>query len=65
MAARAVNRGWNAAEAKGLVLQRVLLPPLDPGRLLYPELPHDALGRVDVGALPACDRDLWRRASGE
>ncbi len=47
------------------MLQRVLLPPLDPGVLLYPGLPHDALGRVDVGALPAGDRDLWRRAAGE
>ena len=45
-------RGWDVAEACGLVLQRVLLPaPMRPDRFLYPDLPHDALGRVDIAAL--------------
>lgn len=45
-------RGWDVAEARGLVLQRVLLPaPMHADRFLYPDLPHDALGRVDAAAL--------------
>ncbi|KAK9831937.1 hypothetical protein WJX81_001333 [Elliptochloris bilobata] len=58
-AGRAACRGWDVAEARGLVLQRVLLPScLDPDRFLYPDLPHDALGRVDVAALqPALDHN--------
>ena len=45
-------RGWDVAEARGLVLQRVLLPaPMHADRFLYPDLPHDELGRVDTAAL--------------
>lgn len=51
------TRGWDVAEARGLVLQRVFLPPLDPARLLYPDLPHDSFGRVDVSELRAGDTE--------